>query len=51
MEYKIWSGVLPEVPLSTIDEGAKICEEFKPQVIIALGGGSVMDATKMIMVK
>jgi len=51
MEYKIWSGVLPEVPLSTIDEGAKICEEFKPQVIIAIGGGSVMDATKMIMVK
>ena len=51
MEYKIWSGVEPEVPISTIDEGARICEEFKPQVLIAIGGGSVMDTTKMVMVK
>jgi alcohol dehydrogenase class IV len=51
MEYKIWAGVEPEVPISTISEGAKICEEFKPQVLIAIGGGSVMDTTKMVMVK
>jgi len=50
MEYKIWSGAEPEVPISTIYEGAKICEEFKPQVLIAIGGGSVMDTTKMVMV-
>ena len=51
MEYKIWAGAEPEVPISTIYEGAKICEEFKPQVLIAIGGGSVMDTTKMVMVK
>jgi len=51
MDYKIWSGVEPEVPIPTIYEGAKICEEFKPQVLIAIGGGSVMDTTKMVMVK
>ncbi len=51
MEYKIWPKVIPEVPLSTIEEGAKVCEEFKPKVLIAIGGGSVMDATKVIMVK
>jgi len=51
MEYRIWSGVEPEVPISTIYEGAKICEDFKPQVFIAIGGGSVMDTTKMVMVK
>ena len=51
MEYKIWSGAEPEVPIPTIYEGAKICEEFKPQVLIAIGGGSVMDTTKMVMVK
>jgi acetaldehyde dehydrogenase/alcohol dehydrogenase len=51
MEYKIWSGAVPEVPITTIYEGAKICEEFKPQVLFALGGGSVMDTTKMVMVK
>ena len=51
MEYKVWAKVIPEVPLYQIEEGAKICEEFKPKVLIAIGGGSVMDATKMIMVK
>ncbi|NVM19994.1 MAG: iron-containing alcohol dehydrogenase, partial [Candidatus Lokiarchaeota archaeon] len=34
MEYKIWSGAEPEAPIPTIYEGAKICEEFKPQVLI-----------------
>jgi alcohol dehydrogenase class IV len=51
MEHKVWSGVIPEVPLQTIEEGAKMCEEFKPKVLIAIGGGSVMDATKMILIK
>ena len=51
MECKVWAKVLPEVPLYQIDEGAKICEEFKPKVLIAIGGGSVMDATKMVMLR
>jgi len=50
-DYKVWSGVLPEVPLQTIEEGAKICEDYKPIILIAIGGGSVMDTTKMVMVK
>ena len=51
MDYKVWSGVLPEVPISTIDEGAKVCEEYNPKILIAIGGGSVMDTAKMILVK
>ncbi|MFX1593988.1 MAG: iron-containing alcohol dehydrogenase, partial [Promethearchaeota archaeon] len=51
MDYSVWSGVLPEVPISTIDEGAKVCEEYNPKVIIAIGGGSVMDTAKMVLVK
>ena len=51
MEYQIWSGAEPEVPVPTIEVGAKICEEFKPQVIFAIGGGSVMDTAKMVMIK
>ncbi|MBD3256528.1 MAG: iron-containing alcohol dehydrogenase [Candidatus Lokiarchaeota archaeon] len=51
MEYKVWSGAIPEVPIYTIDEGAKICEEFKPKVIFGIGGGSVMDTVKMVLVK
>ncbi|MFX1344086.1 MAG: iron-containing alcohol dehydrogenase [Promethearchaeota archaeon] len=51
IEYKIFPGIEPEVPLANIDEGIKICEEFKPTVIIAIGGGSVMDAAKSILLK
>ena len=51
MDYKIWSGAEPEVPTPSIDIGAQICEEFKPQVIFAIGGGSVMDTAKMVMLK
>jgi alcohol dehydrogenase class IV len=51
MDYKIWSGVVPEVPLSTIDEAAKACEDYNPSIIIAIGGGSVMDTAKMTLVK
>jgi alcohol dehydrogenase class IV len=50
-EHRVWSGVLPEVPIPTIDEAAKVCEEFKPTVIIGIGGGSVMDCVKMTLIK
>ncbi|MFX1388527.1 MAG: iron-containing alcohol dehydrogenase [Promethearchaeota archaeon] len=51
MDYKVWSNVLPEVPVSTIDEAAEACKEYNPTVIIAIGGGSVMDTAKMTLVK
>ena len=51
MEYIVWPKVIPEVPLSQIEETAKLCEEFKPKVLIAIGGGSVMDAAKCTMIK
>ncbi len=51
MEWKIWPGAIPEVPMECITEGAKVCEEFKPTVIFGIGGGSVMDTVKMVLVK
>ncbi len=51
MISRVWSGVEAEVPLYTIDEGVKICEEFKPTVLIAIGGGSVIDAAKILLIK
>ncbi|MFO8019773.1 MAG: iron-containing alcohol dehydrogenase [Promethearchaeia archaeon] len=50
-EYQIWSGVKPEVPLPTIKEGVKVCKRFKPTVIIAIGGGSVLDTSKIVLIK
>jgi alcohol dehydrogenase class IV len=45
---KIWNGVLPEVPLETINNAVKICEEFNPRVLIAVGGGSTLDTAKLV---
>ncbi len=50
-ECRIWDGAIPEVPMYTVDEGYKVCEEFKPKVLIAIGGGSVMDTVKAVFIK
>jgi alcohol dehydrogenase class IV len=51
IKYEIFSDIDPEVPLKNIEDGVKICEQFKPKVLIAIGGGSVMDAAKATMIK
>ncbi|MFW9950431.1 MAG: iron-containing alcohol dehydrogenase, partial [Candidatus Thorarchaeota archaeon] len=51
IDSKTWSGVKPEAPINTIDEAVKICEDFKPRVFVAIGGGSVLDTTKGLMIK
>ncbi|TFG06216.1 MAG: iron-containing alcohol dehydrogenase [Promethearchaeota archaeon] len=50
-ECKVWPGAIPEVPIYTIEKGAKVCEDFKPTVIFGIGGGSVMDTVKMVLIK
>lgn len=51
MEYQVWSGALPEVPFHTIEDGVRFCEKYNPRIIIAIGGGSVMDTAKVIRIK
>ena len=43
-------GVQPDPTLANAKEGAKQMEAFKPDTIIALGGGSAMDAAKIMWV-
>ena len=47
-EVKLFDGVKPEVPYETIEEGVNFCKEFRPSVLIAIGGGSVMDCAKIV---
>ena len=43
---EIFSDVEPYPSIETVKRGAQMMDEFKPDVIIALGGGSAMDAAK-----
>lgn len=46
IQTEIFSEVEPDPSVETVMQGAKAMEMFAPDVIIALGGGSAMDAAK-----
>ena len=48
VEYQIFFGVKPDPTISTINQAMSMIKEFEPDVIIALGGGSPMDAAKIM---
>lgn len=43
---EIFDDVEPDPSLDTINRGVEVMKNFKPDVIIALGGGSAIDAAK-----
>lgn len=50
IQYTCYSDVAPDPTLACAKEGAKLMQSFNPDVIIALGGGSPMDAAKIMWV-
>ncbi len=48
--YTVFSEVQPDPTLANAQAGAKAMENFEPDVIIAMGGGSAMDAAKIMWV-
>ena len=46
VQIQLFCDVEPDPDITTVEKGAKMMEIFKPDAIIALGGGSVMDAAK-----
>ena len=50
LEVKIFDGVEPDPSIETVYKGAEAMREFQPDVIVALGGGSALDAAKAMWV-
>ena len=48
--YTTFYNVAPDPSLTSAKEGAKQMESFEPDAIIAIGGGSAMDAAKIMWV-
>lgn len=49
-EVKLFEGVESDPSIDTVNKGAAVMQEFKPDWIIALGGGSPIDAAKAMWV-
>lgn len=50
IKYSVFSNVAPDPTLECAKEGAKAMSAFEPDCIIAIGGGSAMDAAKIMWV-
>ncbi len=50
IQTEIYSNVAPDPTLACAEEIVSVCKFFMPDVIIALGGGSPMDAAKIAWV-
>lgn len=50
MEVAIFDGVEPDPSVTTVYQGAKAMQEFNPDWIVAIGGGSAIDAAKAMWV-
>lgn len=46
LQTEVFAGVEPDPSFATVQKGAQAMLEFQPDVIVALGGGSAMDAAK-----
>ena len=51
MEVSIFEGIEPDPSVDTVMKGAAAMQEFKPDWIVAIGGGSPIDAAKAMWIK
>ena len=49
-ETKVFEGIEPDPSIDTVKKGAKVMQEFKPDWIVAMGGGSPIDASKAMWI-
>ena len=51
MEVKVFDGIEPDPSVETVMRGAEAMLEFEPDWIVAIGGGSPIDAAKAMWIK
>lgn len=51
MEVKLIEGIESDPSVETVMKGAAVMEDFKPDWIVAIGGGSPIDAAKAMWIK
>lgn len=51
METKVFDGIEPDPSVDTVMRGAQVMAEFNPDWIVAVGGGSPIDAAKAMWIK
>ena len=51
MEVRLFEGIEPDPSVETVMKGAKAMLEFEPDWIVAIGGGSPIDAAKAMWIK
>ena len=47
-QFEIFKDVVPDPPIEKISEGVKKMLEYRPDAIVAVGGGSVIDCCKIV---
>ncbi len=50
IEYSIYSEIKPNPTVKNVQDGVNACREYGADVIVAVGGGSVMDTAKGISI-
>ncbi len=51
LEVKLFEGIEPDPSVTTVMKGAEVMTEFQPDWIVAVGGGSPIDAAKAMWIK
>ncbi len=51
LEVKLFEGIEPDPSVTTVMKGAEVMAEFEPDWIVAVGGGSPIDAAKAMWIK
>ena len=51
MEVELFEGIEPDPSVETVMRGAEVMQNFGPDWIVAMGGGSPIDAAKAMWIK